>query len=82
MIFYSIFRGRVQRLIAEMEAAATHLVALLASQYKRSAATPVSQPAGGPPSGQQPVSPYPTQLEPDYFSEYSIKDRTIDPQGL
>jgi biopolymer transport protein ExbB len=82
MIFYSIFRGRVQRLIAEMEAAATHLVALLAAQYKRSTASPVSQPGANPQSAQQPVSPYPTQLEPDYFSEYSIKDRTIDPQGL
>ncbi len=35
MIFYSIFRGKVQKLIAEMEAAATHIMALLAAQYKR-----------------------------------------------
>jgi biopolymer transport protein ExbB len=32
---YAIFRGRVQRLIAELEAAATHLLALLSAQYKR-----------------------------------------------
>ena len=85
MIFYSIFRGRVQRLIAEMEAAATHVLALLAAQYKRSAvpAQPAANPT--PPSGGapgQPQAPYPTDLEPDYFSEYSIRDRTIDPQGL
>lgn len=35
LIFYSIFRGKVQKLIAEMEAAATHIMALLAAQYKR-----------------------------------------------
>lgn len=35
LIFYSIFRGRVQRLISELEAASTHLMALLAAQYKR-----------------------------------------------
>ncbi len=38
LIFYSIFRGRVQRLIAEMEAATTQLMAMLAAQYKRAAA--------------------------------------------
>ena len=35
LIFYSIFRGRVQRLISELEAAATHLMALLGAQYKK-----------------------------------------------
>ncbi len=35
LIFYSIFRGKVQKLIAEMEAASTHIMALLAAQYKR-----------------------------------------------
>jgi biopolymer transport protein ExbB len=35
VIFYSIFRGRVQKLIAELEAAMTHIMALLAAQYKR-----------------------------------------------
>jgi biopolymer transport protein ExbB len=37
LVFYSLFRGKVQRLIAELEAAATHLMALLAAQYKRAA---------------------------------------------
>lgn len=36
MVFYSVFRGRVQKYIAELEAAATHLMALLSAQYKRS----------------------------------------------
>ena len=31
IIFYSIFRGRVQRYIAELEAASTHLMAILSS---------------------------------------------------
>ena len=35
LIFYSLFRGKVQKLIAEMEAAMTHIMALLAAQYKR-----------------------------------------------
>lgn len=35
LIFYSLFRGKVQMLIAELEAAMTHIMALLAAQYKR-----------------------------------------------
>lgn len=37
LIFYAIFRGKVNRLISEMEAATTHLMALLAVQYKKAA---------------------------------------------
>lgn len=37
LIFYALFRGKVNRLISEMEAATTHLMALLAVQYKRAA---------------------------------------------
>jgi hypothetical protein len=43
LVFYSLFRGRVQKYIAELEAAATHLMALLHSQVERqqsSAPTP------------------------------------------
>jgi biopolymer transport protein ExbB len=40
LIFYSFFRGRVQRYVSEMEAAATHLLAMLSAQLQRSAATP------------------------------------------
>lgn len=35
MIVYSVYRGRVNSLISELEAAATHIMALLAAQYKR-----------------------------------------------
>ena len=35
LVFYSVFRGRVQKYIAELEAAATHLMALLHSQVER-----------------------------------------------
>ncbi len=35
VIFYSVFRGRVQKYLAELEAAATHLMALLSAQYNR-----------------------------------------------
>lgn len=39
LVFYSVFRGRVQKFIAELEAASTHLMALLAAQYNRSGGT-------------------------------------------
>jgi len=42
MIFYAFFRGRVNRLISELESACTHVLALLSLQYdKRSERTPV-----------------------------------------
>ena len=37
LIVYAIYRGKVQRFISELEAASTHLMALLAAQYKRAA---------------------------------------------
>ncbi|MGE9269954.1 MAG: MotA/TolQ/ExbB proton channel family protein [Verrucomicrobiales bacterium] len=41
LIFYSIFRGRVQRYVSELEAATTHLMAMLHAQQRRqSMATP------------------------------------------
>lgn len=43
LIFYAIFRGKVNRLISEMEAATTHLMALLAVQYKRAARAAASR---------------------------------------
>jgi len=33
MIFYAFFRGRAQKLISELEAASTHVLALLSLQY-------------------------------------------------
>lgn len=43
MIFYAFFRGRVQRIISELEAAVTHVLALLSLQYNKRTAerTPV-----------------------------------------
>ena len=42
MIFYALFRGRVQNLISDLEAAVTHILALLSVQYgsKRSERAP------------------------------------------
>ncbi len=37
MIFYSFFRGKVQKYVSELEAAATHLLALISAQHNRSA---------------------------------------------
>src|SRR3989442_7785794 len=42
MMFYAFFRGRAQKLISELEAATTHVLALLSLQYgKRVERTPV-----------------------------------------
>ena len=37
MIFYAVFRGRAQRLISDLEVAATHVLALLSLQYEKRA---------------------------------------------
>jgi len=37
MIFYAFFRGRAQRLVSDLEAACTHIIALLSLQYSRRA---------------------------------------------
>jgi biopolymer transport protein ExbB len=37
MIFYAFFRGRVQRIISELESAVTHVLALLSLQYNKRA---------------------------------------------
>jgi biopolymer transport protein ExbB len=34
LIFYALFRGKVNRLISDLESATTHLLALLSVQYK------------------------------------------------
>ena len=45
LVFYSVFRGRVQKYIAELEAAATHLMALLHSQVERQTHSPAYTPS-------------------------------------
>ncbi len=52
MIFYSVFRGRVQRYLSELEAAATHLLALLGSQFQRAGRYQLPEQAL-PPEGQE-----------------------------
>jgi biopolymer transport protein ExbB len=47
LIGYAIFRGKANRLISEMEAATTHLMALLAVQYKRAARAVAGRQSGG-----------------------------------
>jgi biopolymer transport protein ExbB len=43
-IFYSVFRARVQKFTCELEAAATHLVALLHAQAERQSAQALAAP--------------------------------------
>ncbi len=45
LVFYSIFRGRVQKYIAELEAASTHFMATLHSQIQRQTAAPAPYPS-------------------------------------
>jgi biopolymer transport protein ExbB len=50
LMIYAMYRGKVQRLVSELESASTHIMALLAAQYKRaarSAATRQAFPPGG-----------------------------------
>jgi biopolymer transport protein ExbB len=44
MTFYSYFRGRVQNHTAELEAAGTHILALIGSQIQQGQAGSTSQP--------------------------------------
>lgn len=54
MIVYSIYKGRVNSLISELESAATHIMALLGAQYKRvTAQARAQQQAAQQPSGRQ-----------------------------
>jgi len=50
LIFYSIFRARVQRYISELESASTHILALINSQFKRSSTSSSS------PSSRRPIA--------------------------
>jgi biopolymer transport protein ExbB len=45
LMFYAYFRGKVQKLISDMEGAATHLIAILRSQVDRHAAAQAPVPA-------------------------------------
>ncbi len=54
LMVYSVYRGKVQRLISELEAASTHLMALLAAQYKRAARAAASR-AAAPHGTSEPI---------------------------
>ncbi len=66
LVFYSLFRGRVQKYIAELEAASTHLMALLHTQVEHQ---PMAERRGGNPSGERVredyARPVPSPLEGD-----------------
>jgi biopolymer transport protein ExbB len=66
LVFYSIFRGRVQKYIAELEAASTHFMATLHSQIQRQTA---SQPAHAASGSRRPPEefgmPVPSPLNDD-----------------
>lgn len=73
LIFYSLFRGRVQKFIAELEAASTHMMAMLSAQMQRSgprAAAPQPPPR---PSQQEVVMPVPSS---------PLEDERPDLQGI
>jgi biopolymer transport protein ExbB len=74
LVFYSFFRGKVQKLIAELEAAATHLMALLAAQYKRAASRAAARATA---MEQQPVADY--QSAP---AEVPLEARPNDITGI
>jgi biopolymer transport protein ExbB len=60
VLAYAVFRGRVQRLIAELEAAATHLMALLSAQYKKATARAAAQRAAATRPPPEAVIPHPS----------------------
>lgn len=61
--FYSFFRGRVQKYIGELEAAATHLVALLHGQFERQSIQSYSP--HGPRTREDQAMPGPSHLGAD-----------------
>ncbi|MDA0767552.1 MAG: MotA/TolQ/ExbB proton channel family protein [Verrucomicrobia bacterium] len=71
MIFYSIFRGRVQRYISELEAASTHLLALMSSQFQRNTVIPPASAAVLPPEAYDiPRSQQPAPVRPNPDDHY------------
>lgn len=63
LVFYSYFRGKVHKYIAELEAGATHLIALLHAQYQTIKETPVAPvPASNPWERKEYSMPVPSPL--------------------
>lgn len=62
LVFYSLFRGRVQRYVSELEAATTHLMAMLHAQVQRQRPGAMSPAAG---RGDEDVMALPSPLTGD-----------------
>ena len=65
LIFYAIFRGKVQKLISDLESAATHLMAILRSQVDRHVAAQGPAAAGRRISREDFAMPAPSPLADD-----------------
>lgn len=66
LAFYSIFRGRVQKYVAELEGAATHFIALLQGQLDRQA---TAQSFSSPPPVHRPREEYGMPAPPIHGTE-------------
>lgn len=64
LVFYSIFRGRVQRYVSELEAATTHLMAMLHAQIQRQSVA-IPHPHPGRRAGDDYSMPIPSPLADD-----------------
>jgi biopolymer transport protein ExbB len=65
LIFYAYFRGKVQKLISDLEGAATHLIAILRTQVDRHAAAQAPAPAARRASREDYSIPVPSPLTDD-----------------
>lgn len=63
LVFYSLFRGRVQKYVSELEAASTHLMAMLHAQVQRSTAQIPAAPQGR--RAEEYAMPVPSPLSDD-----------------
>lgn len=64
LVFYSLFRGRVQRYVSELEAASTHFMAMLHAQTQRTASDNPQNPGRRSEHDSQPL-PLPSPLSDD-----------------
>ncbi len=63
LVFYSLFRGRVQKYVSELEAATTHLMAMLHAQVQRQ--QPRAEPSAPPRRSDDYAMPVPSPLGDD-----------------
>jgi len=65
LVFYAFFRGKVQKLISDLEGAATHLMAILRAQVDRHNTQPPGTPARRVSRGEDFAMPTPSPLHDD-----------------